>query len=206
VRFRTFAPKDIRLRGYVSGEALARILDRLDPGWKLKIAGSLDELLPAADASGCVFPATERAAALEQARLDVATLERERVELMKGFEAQPGWRIAVETASGKPLTLGAFDPINVTRLTGQMILHKRWLRLKNDAGSLEILNHGSITEAAGAHPLFNGVRRWTTTGLGERPELQQDGSRVTLAGPAVRLDFSNAEVEWGAQSAIIRLR
>ena len=42
---------------------------------------------------------------------------------------------------------------------------ERLCGLHNDSRGLEILNHGSITEAAGAHRLFNGVRRWSTTGL-----------------------------------------
>jgi hypothetical protein len=206
VRFRTFAAGEVRERGYVSGEALARLLDRLGPGWKPKVAGSLDELLPAADAAACDFTAAERQAAETQARADVGKLEHERAELLQAFEAQPGWRLTVETAAGKPLWLDSFDPLNVARLSEHLILHKRMLKLHNDSGSLEILNHGSVTEAAGAHPLFQGVRRWTTAGLSAKPEVKQDGARVTVTTPAVTLAFSNADVEWAAESVSIRLR
>jgi len=206
VRFRTFAAGEVRERGYVSGEALARLLDRLEPAWKSKVAGSLDELLPAPGAEPCDFTAAERQSAEAQARADVGKFERERAELLQAFNAQPGWRLTVETAAGKPLWVDAFDPLNVTRLSQQLILHKRMLKLHNDAGSLEILDHGSVSEAAGAHPLFQGVRRWTTAGLPSKPEIKKDGARVTVASSAVTLAFSNADVEWQAQSVIIRLR
>jgi hypothetical protein len=206
VRFRSFEPGQVRLRLYVSGEALARLLDRLDPGWKSKIATSLDALLPESVAGSCDFTAAERQAAEAQARTDVEKLERGRAEMIEAFEAQSGWRVTVETASGKPLWLDGFDPMNVTRLSGRSILHKRWLKLHNDSGSLEILNHGSVTEAAGAHPLFNGVRQWRTAGLSARPEVKQDGARVTVTSPGITIAFSNAEVDWHAESVTIRLR
>jgi len=206
VRFRPFEPGEIRQRGYISGEALARLLDRLDPGWKSKVTTSLEDLLPEAGASACDFTAAERQAAEAQARADVGKIERERTELMQAFEAQPGWRITVEAASGQPLELDAFDPMNVTRLSGKMILHKRWLKLHNDSGSLEILNHGSVTEAAGALPLFDGVRRWRTAGLAARPEVKQDGARVTVASPSLKIAFSNADIQWHTESVTIRVR
>ena len=206
VAFQQFTASQVRERGYVSGEALARMLDRLDHGWKLKAAKSLDELLPESGAAACDFTAAERQSAEAQARTDVGKLEHERTELRQAFDAQPGWRLTVETAAGKPLWLDSFDPLNVTRLSEHLILHKRMLKLHNDSGSLEILNHGSVTEAAGAHPLFNGVRRWTTAGLSARPEVKQDGARVTVTTPALTLAFSSADVEWQAESVSIRLR
>jgi len=78
--------------------------------------------------------------------------------------------------------------------------------LHNDSGSLEILNHGSVTEAAGAHPLFDGVRRWRTAGLAARPEVKQDGARVTVASPSLKIALSNADIEWHAESVTIRVR
>ena len=86
-----------------------------------------------------------------------------------------------------------------------LIMHKRMLKLHNDSGSLEILDHGSETEAAGAHPLFQGVRRWTTAGLPARPDVKQDGARVTVATPTLNLAFAAADVQWQAESLTIRL-
>jgi hypothetical protein len=206
VRFRQFGPNEVRQRGYVSGEALARLLDRLDPDWKSKVTDSLDGLLPESGASACDFTATERQAAETQARADVGKLESERAGLIQAYDAQPGWRVTVETAAGKPLWPDNFDPLNVNRLSPRLILHKRMLRLHNDAGSLDILNHGSMTEDAGSQPLMGGVRRWYTAGLSGKPDVQQDGARVTVTGPGLKLAFSNADLEWHEQSLTLRLR
>ncbi len=205
VPFRVFAPDEIRQRGYVAGEALARLLDRMNPGWKSRINGAFDELFPKSKSAACDFTATEREAFETQARTDVDKLSRQRAELRQAFDAQPGWRVTVETAAGKPLLLDGFDPVNVTRLSERTILHKRWLKLHNDAGSLEILNHGSITEAASRHPLFEGVLRWTAAGLSARPEVKEDGAHVTVTSPTIKLDFSNAAVESEDESVTILL-
>jgi hypothetical protein len=105
VRFQQFAAGEVRARGYVAGEALARLLDRLKPAWKSKIANSLEDMLPESDAAACDFTSAERQSAQEQARMDVGKLEREHAEVMQAFDAQPGWRLTVETATGKPLWL-----------------------------------------------------------------------------------------------------
>jgi hypothetical protein len=206
VPFRVFAPDEIRQRGYVAGEALARLLDRMNPGWKSKITGPLDESFPALHSTTCHFTALERKAFETQARVDVDKLKRRRAEIQQAFDAQPGWRVTVQTATGKPLLLDGFDPVNVIRLSDRTTLHKRWLKLSNDAGSLEILNHVSITEAAGKHPLFDGVLQWTAAGLSARPEVKQDGAHVTVTSPAINLDFSNATVETQGESIRILLQ
>lgn len=206
VRFKSFGADQVRDRGYVSGEALARLLDRLkDPDWKSKVISSLDELLPERNAADCDFTVAEVRAAQAQARTDIDKLQRDRTALMQAFDAQPGWRLTIEAANGKPLKLDAFDPMNVTRLSGQVILHKRWLKLHNDAGSLEILNHGSITVDAGERPLFDGVRRWTTVGLPEQPQVKREGARVTVSSPLLNITFSNAEFESQGDSMTIHL-
>lgn len=206
VRLRMFGPSEARQRGYATGEALARLLDRLSPGWQTKVSDSLDGLLPATGGEGCEFTRTETQSAAERARADVAKLEQDRAGLLRAFEAQGGWQVTVETAAGQPLGLDGFDPMNVERLSERLVLHKRWLKLHNGAGELEILNHGSVTEAAGAHLLFTGVRRWTTTGLADKPDVKQEGERVTLTSTAVKMTFTNAEVEMKAESVTIRLR
>jgi hypothetical protein len=204
--FRVFGADQVRLRAYVSGEALARLLDRVSPGWNAKITDSLEGLLPDADAAGCGFTESERQAAEARARADIAQIERQRTELMEAFHGQPGWRVVVETAAGKPLLLNGFDPMNVTRLSGPAILHKRWLKLHNSSGSLEILNHGSLTEGSGAHPLFDGVRRWETAGLEVAPEVKQVGGQVTVTGASVKIEFRDAAVETSENAVVVRLR
>ncbi len=206
VPFRSFAPGEFRLRSYVAGEGLARLLDRLQPGWKSTMADSFDDLFPKRAASLCDFTADERKAVETKAQEDVAKLEQERAQVLQAFQSQPGWRILVVTAGSKPLWPEAFDPLNVTRLSQKGILHKRWLKLKNESGSIEILNHGSMTEAAGAHPLFHGVRQWSTAGLTASPKVKQEGRHISLTAPGCILDFSNADIEWHEESVTVRLR
>lgn len=206
VVFRTFAPDEFRNRGYKSGEAIARLLDRLSPGWKSKIVDSLEDLLPTGGSVTCDFTTAERKKIKTQASQDIALLKTKHSETLKAFTTQSGWRIIVEPAGDKPLWPDAFDPMNVTRLSHNVILHRRWLQLKNNSGSIEILNHASITEAAGAHPLYNGVRKWSTAGLRSKPEIKQTGTFISVTAPGCDIGFVNAGVEWQPQALIIRIR
>ena len=55
VRSRILLLAEFRQRLYVSGEALARLLESLSPGWKSKIVNSLDELFPKDKTEECDF-------------------------------------------------------------------------------------------------------------------------------------------------------
>ena len=127
---------------------------------------------------------------------------------MKAFKSQPGWRVSVEAATGNLLMLAGFDPLNVSRLSETMVLHKRWLKLQNNSGSLEIMNHGSLTSGSGSNPLFSGVREWQTAGLVDKPEIKQDGAHLILISPAMRLDFAGAQasLDEKSQRVIVRLQ
>jgi len=208
VKFRVFGPEEVRQRGYLSGEASARLLDRIDGDWKTKVNDALDTLLPQTSDSACDFTQAETQSAESQAETDIAKLKDQRSEVMKAFESQPGWRVTVKAASGKPLMLAGFDPLNVSRLSAEAVLHKRWLKLQSDSGSLEIMNHGSITTGSGANPLFGGVVEWRTAGLTEKPEIKEDSSRLTLTSGAIKLDFGNAEaiVDAKAELVVVRLQ
>jgi hypothetical protein len=82
-------------------------------------------------------------------------------------------------------TRRGLTPANVRQLGSGEVLHTRWLRLGNAAGSVEVLGRQALTEAAGAHPLFTGVRTLTVAGLPEQPLVRTaaDGTmEVTAAG------------------------
>jgi hypothetical protein len=111
----------------------------------------------------------------------------------------------VEAAVGKPLMLQGFDPINVERLSATEVLHERMVKLGNEAGSLEILDHDSLTVAPGPHPLFSGVRTLMVAGLSAKPEISAGGGKVQVTAPPVRIVFTGAQVEFQAQTAVIRL-
>ncbi|MCL4543132.1 MAG: hypothetical protein M1118_00820 [Chloroflexi bacterium] len=207
-----FPADGVRARTYVVGLALALLLDRLAPGWQEELeAGEttpLDELLEAAlhrvAPAPLAFSPEERARAMAQAQADVATLQRERSEQRQVFFALPGWQVVIRIEQGEPLWPQAFDPSNVQQLGSGEVLHRRWLRLGNAADTVEVLGHPALTEAAGTHPLFTGVRTVTVTGLPEQPVVRTaaaDALAVTAAG--VTATFREARVEMQLRDVVI---
>jgi hypothetical protein len=229
-----FGAEAIRQRAYESGLSLAILLDRFAPGWqRLLEAGdkrSLDELLEATLSNSsttnsravnvvraansraarrtapCEFNATEREVALSRARTETASLVARRGAARRDFLAQPGWRLVVVTVEGSPLFPQGFDPLNVSRVGASEILHTRFLKLGNGAGSIEILARGSLTEGAGQHPLFNGVRRLTVAGLQSEPTVTTEGGRVRIVAQGLKGEFGGASVSRDTQTITIQLR
>ena len=188
----------VRQRAYASGQALGLLLDRLDPRWKFRLGGdppvSLDALLTTrlkgTAARPCDFTAEERLVAGTRSQQDVADfvagLRRQKQE----FSAVPGTRLEV-LAGKEPLWPQAFDPWNVVVLDGMEVLHTRLLKLGNASGAIEILGRASLTEAAGEHPLFNGVRRMVVTGVVD-PHVVEAGGKVTLDAEGIHGSFAGA--------------
>ncbi|HEX8162224.1 MAG TPA: hypothetical protein VF538_10155 [Pyrinomonadaceae bacterium] len=218
-----FGAEAIRQRAYESGLSLALLLDRLAPGWQRHLeAGDkrpLDEMLEAAlpnssgadaraarPAAPCEFDAREREAALNRARGETAALVGRRAAARRDFLAQPGWRLVVEAAGGAPLFPQGFDPLNVMRVGASEVLHTRFLKLGNAAGSLEILSRASLTEGAGPHPLFNGVRRLTVAGLRSEPAVEAEGGRARINADGLKGEFAAATVARDGQTITVRLR
>jgi hypothetical protein len=221
-----FPPEEVRQRTYASGQALALLLDRLDPHWKPRLESnepaSLDELLGAAlDSVGGVaspaasgaggrgtilgFSETERAAALQRASADVDSLQARRSRARSEFLARPGWELRVVVDGGEPLWPQHFDPLNVRGLAGGEVLHSRWLQLGNSAGQVEVLDHASLTVPAGRHPLFEGVRELVVTGLASEPEVRATADSLAVRAPGVRLAMRGARLERGVRSLYVRL-
>ena len=71
------------------------------------------------------------------------------------------------------------------------VLHTRLLKLGNASGAIEILGRASLTEAAGEHPLFNGVRRMVVTGVVD-PHVVEAGGKVTLDAEGIHGSFAGA--------------
>ena|GEM_PF-5895918 len=120
------------------------------------------------------------------------------------FFARPGVRLVIE-AGAHPLGLQGFDPLNVESLGGVEVLHKRLLQLSNERGTIEVLNRDALTEGAGRHPLFEGVRVLTLTGLSAEPKGTRDGETVkieaegftaTLKGVLVQTSGSLVRITW----------
>lgn len=187
----------VRQRGYATGQALALLLERLEPAWKLKLGaetgGSLDELLSdrlrtMTVPAQCDFTARESEAAVTRARQDIAESAANRKRQKQEFLDARGTRLEI-IAGKEPLWPQAFDPWNVVNLGNREILHTRWIKLGNGSGTIEVLGHRALTEAAGAHPLFNGVRRLIVTGLAE-PKVSASEGKVTLEASGIKANFT----------------
>jgi formylglycine-generating enzyme required for sulfatase activity len=215
-----FGAAEVRQRTYVTGPAIALLLDRLSPEWKAALEADdrlfLDDLLRAAAGSAaagaqvasCEETPADIGVAESAARDDVAALEKARQEKRRAFDALPGWRLIVTAADGQPLRSGGFDPLNIEKIDGG-VLHTRYIVLRNESGTLTMMKEGegdlkALTESAGAHPLFSGVSRAIIAGL-SRPEVTHEGTTVRLRAPGLQADFHDASLAIEGQTLSIRL-
>ena len=210
-----FPAEAVRQRIYPVGRALGLLLDRFDPAWATKLdsgqAKFVDELLEAAltsiEATPQDFSKAEVSASLRRAEADTATLQEKKAKLRKDFLSQPGWKVVLVVEDGEPLWPQGFDPLNVERLGGAEVLHTRFLKLGNSSASLEVLNRRALTEAAGAHPLFNGVRRLTVTGLPAEPTVNVpgEGHKVVVKADGFQAEVQDAVVNHSEKTVTITL-
>ena len=206
-----FGPADVRRRAYTSGASIALLLDRVAPDWQATLAAAddrtLDGALAAAIGPGkrCDFDPEVVAAARAKAAADVSALAAKRARRIADFEGRPGWRVVIEAAQDDRLLWPqGFDPLNVEPIDGARVLHTRFVRLGNDSGHLEVMDANALTQGAGAHPLFQGVRRVVLTGLA-KPEVGQSGGKVTVQAPGLTVEFAGAAVERDGQTIKVRL-
>ncbi len=184
------APESVRQRAYASGHALARLLDRVAPRWREQLeAGdprSLDELLSGAVGSqptDCAFSDAERMTIETRAAADAANVRTRRAEQRAAFLTRAGWRVTITTDA--PLFPAGFDPLNLQLVTERELLHTRFVKLSGERGSLEVFGRHALTESAGTHPLFNGVRRITLTGFAEEPSVVERDGVTTISADGV---------------------
>jgi hypothetical protein len=210
-----FPVEKVRDRAYTVGRAEAVLLDRLDPAWKERLGkegqpGALDELLAAATAgrSGprpCALSPRETAVAARRAGEDLERLTRDRQSARAAFLGRPGWSVVV-MATDAPLWPQKFDPLNVLRLGGGEVLHRRWLKLGNAGAEFEVLDREALTEAVGPHPLREGVRRLIVTGLAEKPEVYERAGWARLEVPGFTAKLKSATIEVSHHELRIRLK
>ena len=205
--------EDVRQRTYASGQALALILDRLAPAWRTTLEAGpttpLDEILAAEldrrHVAAAAFKERELAAARDRANAEVERLAAHRATLRSSFQAQPGWTLVVVAADSKPLWPQGFDPLQIRRLGPRDLLHKRWLKLGNDAGAIEILGHQAITQAAGANALLDGLRTLNVAGLDATVVAEAADGGVTITGGGVAASFHPARVERSDRRVLVSL-
>ena len=216
-----FPAEKVRDRAYAVGRAEAILLDRLAPSWKERLdsakaaqPGTLDELLAAASNAAragrpgphpCDLSPGERATAARRTGEDLARLASERQSARAAFLGRPGWSVVV-MAGDDPLWPQKFDPLNVLRLGGGEVLHRRWLKLGNADAEFEVLDREALTVAVGPHPLLQGVRQLTVTGLKEKPEVHERAGWARLEAPGFTAKLKQATVEISGHELRIRLK
>lgn len=211
------APDAIRLRAYQTGVAWARLLDQFRPAWRDALtqrdSTSLDVLLSEHMATmsvadirvpPCNLSQSERQSLSEAAGADIATMYAQYQATRNAFLEQTGWQVVV-VAAKTPLFPQEFDPLNVQRLSASDVLHARFVKLGNDSVSIEVIGRASLSEAAGDHPLFSGVRTFRITGLTSEPVILNDNGVISLRTTGVSGVFRGASVEREAQTITIRL-
>lgn len=214
-----FAATKLRDRVYDAGVAWAKLLDRFEPAWvaAFERAGDryLDEELSAVlgssdrAAGGCYFSEQEAAAIERAAKADAKAVATQRVERRTAFDERPGFRVVITAAPGKPLWPERFDPLNLERVEGGL-LHARMLRLGNETARVEMVDDAgadleALTEGAGEHPLFHGVRRFEVV-LPAEPAMTRDGESTMFRAPGfeacaqgaqTRQEGSTLFISWG---------
>lgn len=208
-----FEAAAIRDRGYETGTALGRLLDRLAPGWQNRLeAGdttSLDEMLAAALAAAtahalCEPRAEQFAAIRKQAADDAAAVRTARAARKQAFLNAKGWRLVIE-ADAAPLFPHGFDPLNVLVVEPGEVLHTRWLKLGNGRDGIEVLGRNALTEAAGDHPLFNGAKRLVVTGLAVQPTVTETADTVRIVADGVTAVLPGAATTTTGRTLTVRL-
>jgi len=213
-RLRASRPAEsIRWRFYDTGAALCLLLDRLSPGWQeraeqqpaLTIVDIMDTALRAHHAEAGTFSGTDTAAFATRAAADIADLSGRQQRLRSEILERRGPRVVVEVEEGaEPFRVQRFDPINLMVLDAGEIAHANFLSLSVPQGTVELANPGfvrdafggtvGLTSAAGRHPLSDGVRRVTITGIDGVPKVGRDAGSVTVEASGVRLALRGAEV------------
>jgi hypothetical protein len=127
-----------------------------------------------------------------------------RATLRREFLETPGWTFVLETAD--PVFPQGFDPWNLERVSPSEVLHTRWLKLGNAAGSVEVLDRKCLTEGSGKHPLFNGVQRMTVTGLAGEPRVEETTDTVKMSSDGLTLEFRGARVTRSGETLTVTLK
>ncbi|HYO77249.1 MAG TPA: hypothetical protein VE010_12355 [Thermoanaerobaculia bacterium] len=190
----------VRQRAYATGHALARLLDRFSPEWRERLEHGpltpLDVLLSSAletRRGTCGFTEEERADAQRRGDDGAAAIRASREARRSEFLQRPGWRLVLE-AKHEPLWPQRFDPLNVQVVAAGEVLHTRHVKLGNAASQLEVLDVAALTVAAGEHPLFNGVRAVTISGLAEQPKVEERDGVTTIAAHGITARLKSADV------------
>lgn len=205
-----YAAEATRKRCYDVGSACGLLLDGINPTWSASIpAHWVDEVLESAVAdttvrAGQLEPEVLQAI-YEAADRDARAVQQSREVEREEFLTQPGWQIVVECADERPMFPQNFDPLNVRVVSAGEILHSRWLKLGNESGEIEVLNHACLTKGPGPHPLFNGVNSLTITGLGVAPTVTESDNELSITVEGIRLHLRGAQLATEGDRLLVSL-
>jgi hypothetical protein len=204
--------EEIRWRFYDTGAALCLLLDRLSPGWQersdrepsLTLVELMEVALEGRGVAAAAFPEAETAGFQARAAASIADLGVRRQRLRAELGERRGGRVIVEIAAGaEPFRVQRFDPINLMVLGAGAVAHANYLSLVVPQGSVELTNPAfvrgsfggtvSVTEAAGRHPLSDGIRRLTIAGIEGAPKVGGDKATVSVEAPGVRLTLRDVD-------------
>ena len=189
------------------------VLGRVEPEWRGNLgpaAGvSLDHVLANVpgirDCPPVAVSREQHAQARRAARLVIAAEAESRRTRREEVLAKPGHLLEIVAAPGTPLRAHGFDPMNVAVLGPGEILHSRYLHLTNGAATIEVHGGEAITQAAGEHPLFDGVRVVTLAGLPELPSVGVAVDGVHLDLPWLRLHVRGGNLETSSSRTRVHL-
>ena len=197
-------PDAVRAHAYHVGPAWGRLLDRFSPRWRATLERSdtlsLDALLQSAigwvetERPRCGLTNPEYTAITEGATRDVAALTRTLAAERRAFMEARGSRLVIDGSRALLSPMG-FDPLNVRRFSPAEVLHTRYVMVGAKRGDLEVIGRGALTEGAGSHPLFNGVRLMTITGLDSSFTVRAMGDTTVISALGVSGRFVGARVE-----------
>jgi hypothetical protein len=210
-----YGVEDIRRRAYDTGRALCVLLDRFAPEWKPRLeegpAVPLDSLLLEALGDRGVVPhdVAEDVVAEETARAreDIAALLESRKVEAREFLGAEGWtlEIVADGAEGA-FTSVTFDPMNLKLVGEDEILHRRMLKLAGPSGTFEAMDRSVLTQAAGDHPLFSGIRRVVAAGLEDEPAVREENGETIITADGITASVSAEAVDRQGRVVTVRLR
>jgi hypothetical protein len=186
VLLRSYAADDGRARALASGEAMARLLDDLAPGWRERTE-PLDVLLDAATEGADPISLYDdpKAAAVETKAL------ADRInEAQTSYLIRPGYSITLNTSLASANT----DPFSALPLGDGWALYADDVVLEGPAGTLTVDGHGA----------WVGPDEIRVSGLVfEELRLDHVGPELVLTGPGLELRLRGATVIGQRNSMIV---
>jgi hypothetical protein len=205
-------PDRVRARGYINGAMICLLLDRLHPAWKeeikIKDANFPDVILKntLSKSSGtCAFDPNMMNRQSTAANNAVDEYLMKKLKLLDDFLAKPGFKIILD-CSKNPMMPAGFDPMNIEKISPNELLHKRWLKLSNNTAAIEVMNLESLSEGAGGHPMFRGIKQVIVAGLTILPVIRETDGKIEFKTENISAVILKADVEKKDKTLFIRLK